>query len=129
MKERVRKPVKTILIDPLVLLLFVLLLAGGVFLKAVVCLPLQDHHDVSRSDPSQDFKDARAFLFFEPADINEIGLEGLVLIPGIGQNTARKIMDYRHDFGFILDLSELAEPQGPLRSGKMPALKAFLRVK
>lgn len=128
MKERVRKSVNTILIDPRTLLLFACLFAGGVFLKAMVGLPVQDPCVISGSDFNEGFKDARAFLFFEPADVNEIDLEGLVLIPGIGQTTAQKIIDFRHDFGFILDLSELAEPEGPLKIRKMPVVKAYLRV-
>ena len=72
--------------------------------------------------------DARAFVFFRQADINTIDIEGLVLIPGIGQNSAQKILDYRDAFGFIIDVDELFEPQGPLDPRKKPVVQAYLRA-
>jgi len=128
-KERVRNPVRTTLLDPKYLLLFVCFFIVLVCIKHAV---FRGHGGMSVQNQTPGAViaqgDARSFLYFEPADINRIDLEGLVLIPGIGLTSAQKIMDFRDRFGFILDIEELYQPAGPFGYKKMAILRQYLKA-
>ncbi len=126
-RERQGRTVR-ILLDPLVFLAFASLFASLVFLGDLFRQPPGRVMDVvygPEGGRPEMPGGARAFLFFEKADINLLDMEGLVLIPGIGEVTAQKILNYMDDFGFILDLDELSWPQGPLRPGQIRILKVY----
>ncbi len=128
MKARARRLTKRLLIEPGLLLLSTIILAALLCLASVYRGSILHHGIIPRSYFDEIPQDARAFLFFEKANINEMDLEGLVLIPGIGEITAQKILDYRDDLGFILALEELLWPQGPVDSSVMAALMAYVEV-
>ncbi len=116
-----------LLIDPALFLLLGFILVAAVCLRGLAGFPDMSSGDHDPALFSQCYyDDARAFLFFQKADVNNVGLEELALIPGIGEKTAEEILDFRHANGFILDIQELQQPQGPVKSWKMPALRAFL---
>jgi len=125
-KERTKSPDRTLLLAPSALLLFVLAMWLVVLVNAL--MPLWEPGQAPVASLGDVPEDARAFVFFRQADINTIDIEGLILIPGIGQNSAQKILDYRDAYGFILDVDELFEPQGPLGLRKKPVVHAFLRA-
>ena len=114
-----------VLLDPLVMLFFVVLFICLAAMSDLLRWPFRQSPGSTMRQVVQVPEDARAFLFFKRVDINQLGMEGLVLIPGIGQDTAQKIMDYRDVFGFILDIDELQVPQGPLRQSKVRILKHY----
>ncbi len=47
-----------------------------------------------------------------PLGINSASFEDLQLIPGIGPETAKLIIDYRNEYGTILDFNELISIDG-----------------
>ena len=128
LKARAKTGKIRVLLDPLMLLFLAFLFAGLVFLGDLSRRPLNGFQHGQGQGMAEIPADARAFLFFEKADINRLDLEGLILIPGIGQGTAQKIMNYRDDFGFILDLDELLLPQGPLGWKRLEILKQYCRT-
>ena len=117
-----------VLLDPLVMLFFIVLFICLAAVSDLLRWPFGQSPGLTMRQVVQVPEDARAFLFFKRADINQLDMEGLVLIPGIGQGTAQKILNYRDVFGFILDLDELQVPQGPLRQGRVRILKRYCRV-
>lgn len=72
---------------------------------------------------SKELSCASRLLFFKKMDINQVSLEELSLLPGIGPVTAAAILDFRHASGFILTVDEL----DPLNSNLTPS--RFLIVK
>lgn len=61
---------------------------------------------VSLMDP------AKRFLFFVPFNINTAGIEELVLLPGLGDTTARAILTYREHNGTFSCLDALTNVPG-----------------
>ena len=54
----------------------------------------------------------KRFLFFVPFAINRAGAEELLLVPGIGEKTAREIVSYRDRHGCFTSLDALLEVPG-----------------
>ena len=52
------------------------------------------------------------FLYFIPIDVNEASAEELVVIPGIGEKTARAILEYRRQHGSFSTVEELKKVRG-----------------
>ncbi len=78
--------------------------------------------------PVETLADARIFLIGGKADINMATLSELVMVPGIGEKSAEKILAYRHDVGFVLDMDELLAPSGPLGPRTLSGLKRYFRA-
>lgn len=127
-KKNKKREADCLLIDPRVLFLFIGFLAMLIFLKHISLWISPQGKEVREADNIIHYKDARAFLFFEKADINQISLEGLVTIPGIGFRTAEKILSFRQQTGFLIDLNELMYPPGPLGPRKFMAATSYLET-
>ncbi len=61
-------------------------------------------------------------------DINEVTKEQLCEIPGVGDKTAQKILDYRETLTQYYDISELTEIKG-IGDKTLQKLKQYLYVK
>ena len=59
-----------------------------------------------------------------PLGINSASYGDLQLIPGIGPSTAKLIIDYRNEFGTILDFDELMSIDG-IGEGTIELLKEY----
>ena len=57
-------------------------------------------------------KPAKRFLYFVPFNINTAGIEELVLLPGLGDKTARAIISYREHNGNFTSLDVLMNVPG-----------------
>jgi competence protein ComEA len=55
---------------------------------------------------------AKRFLYFIPFNINTAGIEELVLLPGLGEKTARAIISYREHNGDFTRLDVLMNVPG-----------------
>ena len=69
----------------------------------------------------------KRFLYCVPFSINLAGAEELVLVPGIGEKTARAIVSYRDRYGPFPQLQSLLEVPGIGRH-TFERMKAFLEV-
>lgn len=63
-----------------------------------------------------------------PLDINEVTFEQLLEIDGVGESTARKIIDYRTSKGGFKNIDELLQVSG-IGEKKLEILKKYLFVK
>ena len=62
-----------------------------------------------------------------PADINKISYEGLMQVPGIGEKTAREIIEYRERNGVIYNMDLLLDIYG-IGEKKLYELSSYLYV-
>ncbi len=77
---------------------------------------------------SQDAYSARGLLFFRPMDINSASLEELTLLPGIGEVTACRVVQFRQSLGFLLSAEELDTINSPLNPKLLGAITPYLAV-
>jgi DNA uptake protein ComE-like DNA-binding protein len=77
---------------------------------------------------AQDAFSARELLFFRPMDINSASLEELILLPGIGEVTACRIVQFRQSLGFLLSVKELDTIGSPLNPKLLGAIGPYLAV-
>ena len=80
------------------------------------------------ADSLQDACSARRLLFFRPMDINSASLEELTLLPGIGEITACRVIQFRKSLGFFLSVEELDTINSPLNPKLLGAIAPFLAV-
>lgn len=88
-------------------------------------IPLQRETVVNNT---QDACSARELLFFRPMDINSASLEELILLPGIGEVTACRIVQFRQGLGFLLSVEELDTIGSPLNPKLSGAIGPYLAV-
>ena len=108
----------------------------------VGCFLLAEHHLASHQEGQaqvslkrgvvannpQDAFSARELLFFRPMDINSASLEELTLLPGIGEVTACRIVQFRQSLGFLLSVEELDTIDSPLNPKLLGAIGPYLAV-
>ena len=82
---------------------------------------------LNRLEPMEPISDFRLCLLGKRADINSISYEEFVMVPGIGEKTAQRILDFRQEQGFILDMDELLIPCGPVDSLLLSHMKIYFR--
>ena len=113
-----------------------------VLVLIVGCFLLAEHHLASHkkgqaqiplkkeviANNSQDACSARELLFFRPMDINSASFEELILLPGIGEITACRVVKFRQSLGFILSVEELDTINSPLNPKQLWALGPYLAV-
>jgi len=78
--------------------------------------------------PAEDITDARLCILGRAVDINRASLEELVMVPGIGEKSAEKVLSFRQHIGFIIDDSELLAPFGPLAPRQWMGLRECFRA-
>lgn len=112
-----------------------------VLVFTVGCFLLAEHHLASHkkrqaqipikkaiANNFQDDCSARELLFFRPMDINRASFEELTLIPGIGEVTACRIVQFRRCLGFFLSVEELDTINSPLNPKLLEAIAPYLAV-
>ena len=113
-----------------------------VLVLIVGCFLLAEHHLASHkrgqaqvslkrefvANNAQDACSARELLFFRPMDINSASLEELTLLPGIGEVTACRIIQFRRSLGFLLSVEELDTMDSPLNPKLLGAIGPYLAV-
>ncbi|MCG6534305.1 MAG: helix-hairpin-helix domain-containing protein [Syntrophales bacterium LBB04] len=72
-------------------------------------------------------KAAQALALDLPLDINRLSFSELVLVPGIGEKTAEKIIALRDEKGAYHEMEELMEIKG-IKEKKLTAFKKYLFV-
>jgi len=123
--------------------------SDNIFLEQIIvlvfmvgCFLLAEHHLASHekgqaqvpfkkvviANNSQDTCGARGLLFFRPMDINSASLEELTLLPGIGEVTACRIVQFRQSLGFFLSVEELDTINSPLNPKLLEAIAPYLAV-
>jgi competence protein ComEA len=70
---------------------------------------------------------ARRLSLGLPVDLNQASVADLTLIPGIGEKTARQIIELRKQKGTLQDVSDLTEVPG-IKIRKLNRLKEYLIV-
>ncbi len=113
-----------------------------VLVLIVGCFLLAEHYLVSHerghaqallkreviANNSQDACIARELLFFRPMDINSASLEELTLLPGIGEVTACRVIQFRQSLGFLLSVEELDTINSPLSPKLLGSIVPYLGV-
>jgi hypothetical protein len=66
-------------------------------------------------------------MFGERSDVNMISLEGLDLMPGFGEKSASRLMNFIKERGGIIDISELQGPDVPLSHSQKAVASVYLR--
>jgi DNA uptake protein ComE-like DNA-binding protein len=108
----------------------------------VGCSLLAEHHLASHkkgqaqvpfkkaviANNSQDTCSARELLFFRPMDINSASFEELTLLPGIGEVTACRVVQFRQSLGFLLSVEELDTIDSPLNPKLLGVIRPYLAV-
>jgi len=96
---------------------------------------LKDSADVSGMNPLTILKD-RDLIFVpeettdessEKISINTASLEELCQLPGIGESTAQKIIDYRKEYGLFQSLEDLMNVKG-IGEGKFAKIREMIRL-
>ena len=59
--------------------------------------------------------------------INTSNIESLIMIPGIGESTAKKIIEYRDEYGFFNSLEEIKNVKG-IGDKKYEKIKDYIRL-
>lgn len=86
----------------------------------------QELLDFSANELSTKKDEANPFLKGK-VDLNSIGKELLTKLPGIGEKTAERIIEYREKHGKFRNLSELLNIKG-IGEAKLEALKEYLII-
>jgi len=76
----------------------------------------------------QDVYSARELLFFRPININSASFEELTLLPGIGEVTACRVVQFRQRLGFLLSIDKLDTINSPLNPKLLGAIAPCLAV-
>jgi competence protein ComEA len=70
---------------------------------------------------------AKKLLYGIPLDLNRVGPDDLILVPGIGPILARRIIDYRKQRGPFAQLDDLRHVSG-IGGKKLDSLRPYLSV-
>ncbi len=70
-----------------------------------------------------------SLLCFQPLDINAASLEELVLLPGVGEKGASRLINFRMERGFLLSVNEIDLMAGFPGRSRFECIKMYLTVK
>lgn len=85
-------------------------------------IPLDDaiHSSPTGNSPSDEVNDGRI-------DINTATLQQLQLLPGIGEVTAQRILDYRNEHGYFSSMEELMNVSG-IGEKKLAQIEPYVKI-
>lgn len=96
-------------------------------LKQIDC----DLCDLSQLNPQTILKDGDIIVFSEVAglsiSINQASLEELLVLPGIGETYAQRIIDYRNTYGYFQTIEDLMKVKG-IKTHLFNKIKAYLKL-
>lgn len=94
---------------------------------------LKDEADISGINLNNNLHD-KDVIFIPKVNNNEIkisintsNIESLIMIPGIGESTAKKIIEYRDEYGFFNSLEEIKNVKG-IGDKKYEKIKDYIRL-
>lgn len=94
---------------------------------------LKDDADISGINLNNNLHD-KDVIFIPKVNNNELkisintsNIESLIMIPGIGESTAKKIIEYRDEFGFFNSLEEIKNVKG-IGDKKYEKIKDYIRL-
>lgn len=82
---------------------------------------------VSGTMPTPDTSESTSVTVYFPLDINSASVEELVMVRGIGEITANKIVEYRGINGYFYSMDELLNVDG-IGKKKLAALNGYLYI-
>ncbi len=96
-------------------------------LKQIKC----DLCDLSQLNPQTILKDEDIIVLSEVAglsiSINQASLEELLVLPGIGETYAQRIIDYRTTYGYFQTIEDLMKVKG-IKTHLFNKIKAYLKL-
>jgi competence protein ComEA len=99
----------------------------SVLLKQIDC----ELCDLSQLNPQMILKDGDIIVFSEVAglgiSINQATLEELLVLPGIGETYAQRIIDYRNTHGYFQTIEDLMKVKG-IKTHLFNKIKAYLKL-
>ena len=108
---------------------WILLGLTGVFLCGLLMLWFQDRAQLRESGIVTEISipQEEILLDLSPLDLNTATAEELAQLPGIGEELARRIVEYRESSGPFETLEQLMEVSG-IGEGKLSALEGWITV-
>jgi len=101
-------------------------LNGRLKSPSVVTIWRDDHEGVSSVTVNR-MSGAKRFALGLPMDLNSVTADELDLVPGIGEKTATRIIEYRQEAGRFRKISELQGVKG-IKNRKFAALHRYFTV-
>ena len=87
--------------------------------------------DLSQLNPQTILKDGDIIVLREVAgfsvSINQATLEELMMLPGIGESLAQRIIDYRSTMGFFQTIEDIMRVKG-IKQGLFDRIKAYIQL-
>jgi competence protein ComEA len=87
--------------------------------------------DLTQLNPQTILKDGDIIVLREVAgfsvSINQATLEELMILPGIGESLAQRIIDYRTTMGFFQTIEDIMRVKG-IKQGLFDRIKAYLQL-
>lgn len=87
----------------------------------------KDSLTVSEAMPAQNTSENTSVTVYFPLDVNSASVEELVMVRGIGEITANKIVEYRGINGYFYSMDELLNVDG-IGKKKLAALNGYLYI-
>lgn len=87
--------------------------------------------DLSQLNPLTILKDGDMIVLRETAgfsvSINQATVEELIMLPGIGESLAKRIIDYRSSMGFFHKIEDIMRVKG-IKQGLFDQIKAYIQL-
>ena len=81
---------------------------------------------IANNAQDEDACRAKELLFFRPMDINSASCEELTLLPGIGEVTACRVVEFRQSLGFLISVEEFKDINSPVGPKLLGAISPYL---
>ena len=88
-----------------------LILVSFVFIAVIICYSYYDI-TVDKTDSASYSKAEVESMTVELVNINTADIEKLCSLPGVGENTAKKIISYREENGLFQSIDEIQNVKG-----------------
>lgn len=110
-----------------ILISIFLLLSSLIILYNVFYIPMLPNADIIKKEVVIQDAEEEKNKFSGAVDINSAGIEELKKIPGVGESTAKKIIDYREENGGFSTKEEIINVSG-IGKKKFESMKDYITV-